>query len=72
MGIEPTSSAWKADILADVLYPHLQKRFYHISVQMSSPNFAGGLRRARPGPAPPCIPHSPRTGLGPMRGLRGV
>ena len=22
MGIEPTSSAWKADVLADVLYLH--------------------------------------------------
>ena len=38
MGIEPTSSAWKADILADVLYPQLQKELYHNFVQMSSTN----------------------------------
>lgn len=38
MGIEPTSSAWKADILADVLYPQLQKALYHNFVQMSSMN----------------------------------
>ena len=38
MGIEPTSSAWKADILADVLYPQLQKELYHNFVQMSSMN----------------------------------
>jgi hypothetical protein len=25
MGIEPTSSAWKADILADVRCPHLRR-----------------------------------------------
>ena len=40
MGIEPTSSAWKADILADVLYPQLQKALYHSFVQMSSMNLA--------------------------------
>ena len=38
MGIEPTSSAWKADILADVLYPQLQKTLYHNFPQMSSMN----------------------------------
>ena len=38
MGIEPTSSAWKADILADVLYPQLQKALYHNFAQMSSMN----------------------------------
>ena len=38
MGIEPTSSAWKADILADVLYPQLQKELYHNFPQMSSMN----------------------------------
>ena len=41
MGIEPTSSAWKADILADVLYPQLQKELYHIFSQMSSMNLGG-------------------------------
>ena len=41
MGIEPTSSAWKADILADVLYPQLQKELYHNFVQMSSMNLGG-------------------------------
>ena len=41
MGIEPTSSAWKADILADVLYPQLQKALYHNFVQMSSMNLGG-------------------------------
>ena len=41
MGIEPTSSAWKADILADVLYPQLQKELYHIFSQMSSINLGG-------------------------------
>ena len=40
MGIEPTSSAWKADILADVLYPQLRKILYHSFVQMSSMNLA--------------------------------
>ena len=25
MGIEPTSSAWKADALADVLHPHIKR-----------------------------------------------
>ena len=40
MGIEPTSSAWKADILADVLYPQLRKTLYHSFVQMSSMNLA--------------------------------
>ena len=40
MGIEPTSSAWKADILADVLYPQLQKTLYHNFPQMSSMNLA--------------------------------
>ena len=40
MGIEPTSSAWKADILADVLYPQLQKELYHNFPQMSSMNLA--------------------------------
>ena len=40
MGIEPTSSAWKADILADVLYPQLQKELYHNFPQMSSLNLA--------------------------------
>ena len=40
MGIEPTSSAWKADILADVLYPQLRKVLYHSFVQMSSMNLA--------------------------------
>ena len=40
MGIEPTSSAWKADILADVLYPQLQKELYHNFVQLSSMNLA--------------------------------
>ena len=38
MGIEPTSSAWKADILADVLYPQLQKELYHNFEQLSSMN----------------------------------
>ena len=38
MGIEPTSSAWKADILADVLYPQLQNVLYHNFAQMSSMN----------------------------------
>ena len=38
MGIEPTSSAWKADILADVLYPQLQNTLYHNFAQMSSMN----------------------------------
>ena len=38
MGIEPTSSAWKADILADVLYPQLQNALYHNFAQMSSMN----------------------------------
>lgn len=38
MGIEPTSSAWKADILADVRYPHLQTALYHGGTKMSSPN----------------------------------
>ena len=42
MGIEPTSSAWKADILADVLYPQLQNALYHNFPQMSSLNLAGG------------------------------
>ena len=41
MGIEPTSSAWKADILADVLYPQLQKALYHNFAQMSSMNLGG-------------------------------
>ena len=41
MGIEPTSSAWKADILADVLYPQLQNALYHNFPQMSSLNLAG-------------------------------
>ena len=27
MGIEPTSSAWKADILADVRYPHCRNYY---------------------------------------------
>ena len=40
MGIEPTSSAWKADILADVLYPQLQNALYHNFPQMSSMNLA--------------------------------
>mgnify|MGYP001196955582 CR=1 FL=1 len=38
MGIEPTSSAWKADILADVLYPQFQNALYHNFAQMSSMN----------------------------------
>ena len=38
MGIEPTSSASKADILADVLYPQLQNALYHNFAQMSSMN----------------------------------
>ena len=41
MGIEPTSSAWKADILADVLYPQLQNALYHNFAQMSSMNLGG-------------------------------
>ncbi len=41
MGIEPTSSAWKADILADVLYPQLQNSLYHNFAQMSSMNLGG-------------------------------
>ena len=45
MGIEPTSSAWKADILADVLYPQLQEILYHSFVQMSSINLANGAKR---------------------------
>ena len=48
MGIEPTSSAWKADILADVLYPQLQKILYHSFVQMSSINLANGAKRKSP------------------------
>ena len=46
MGIEPTSSAWKADILADVLYPQLQKALYHNFPQMSSMNL-GAARLGR-------------------------
>ncbi len=40
MGIEPTSSAWKADILADVRCPHaqLQGVLYHTERKMSSTN----------------------------------
>ena len=45
MGIEPTSSAWKADILADVLYPQLQKALYHNFPQMSSMNLAAAKVR---------------------------
>ena len=48
MGIEPTSSAWKADILADVLYPQLQEILYHSFVQMSSINLANGAKRNSP------------------------
>ena len=48
MGIEPTSSAWKADILADVLYPQLQEILYHSFVQMSSINLANGAKRKSP------------------------
>ena len=48
MGIEPTSSAWKADILADVLYPQLQEILYHSFVQMSSINLANGAKRKCP------------------------
>ena len=39
MGIEPTSSAWKADILADVRCPRMQEEVYHVLAQMSSTNF---------------------------------
>ena len=39
MGIEPTSSAWKADILADVRCPRMQEEVYHVLAKMSSPNF---------------------------------
>lgn len=39
MGIEPTSSAWKADILADVRCPRMQDELYHVLAQMSSANF---------------------------------
>ena len=49
MGIEPTSSAWKADILADVLYPQLQKELYHNFVQMSSMNL-GAANALQPVP----------------------
>ena len=49
MGIEPTSSAWKADILADVLYPQLQRELYHNFPQLSSPN----LQPQRPPTAAP-------------------
>ena len=52
MGIEPTSSAWKADILADVLYPQLQKRLYHNFPQMSSTNLMVTPSGAN-APAPP-------------------
>ena len=48
MGIEPTSSAWKADILADVLYPQLQEILYHSFVQMSSINLANRAKRKIP------------------------
>lgn len=37
--IEPTSSAWKADILADVRCPRMQDELYHVLAQMSSANF---------------------------------
>ena len=52
MGIEPTSSAWKADILADVLYPHLQGIFYHTFPECPALIFkigrsAGGTRSLR-------------------------
>ena len=52
MGIEPTSSAWKADILADVLYPQLQKELYHNFPQMSSMNL-GVTPSGANAPAPP-------------------
>ena len=52
MGIEPTSSAWKADILADVLYPQLQKELYHNFSQMSSMNL-GVTPSGANAPAPP-------------------
>ena len=52
MGIEPTSSAWKADILADVLYPQLQKELYHNFPQMSSTNLMVTPSGAN-APAPP-------------------
>ena len=29
MGIEPTSSAWKADVLADVLYLHIAMAYIY-------------------------------------------
>lgn len=53
MGIEPTSSAWKADILADVRYPHLQRGLYHGKTKMSSPNLKkpGGSEHAAGLPA---------------------
>ena len=38
MGIEPTSSAWKADALADVLHPHICEVSY--CKMYSSTNFA--------------------------------
>ena len=46
MGIEPTSSAWKADILADVLYPQLQNALYHNFAQMSSMNLGSATVKA--------------------------
>ena len=60
MGIEPTSSAWKADILADVLYPQLQKELYHNFVQMSSMNLAAAhpLSLAALGSSPKGTPFS--------------
>ena len=44
MGIEPTSSAWKADILADVLYPQLQEELYHNFLQLSSMNLGAAAQ----------------------------
>src|SRR5699024_10880768 len=40
IGIEPTSTAWKAVIPADVLYPLLRKILYHTP---------GGMSRGKPG-----------------------
>ena len=39
MGVEPTSSAWKADVLADVLHPHMVT---HTGVE---PVYPADLRR---------------------------
>ena len=52
IGIEPTSSAWKADALAVVLYPHsLLMRYFTTTLGMVVTTFIGvvlHLRLVRP------------------------